>query len=140
MACGSCGLNESSVAARSCGPDGKGVAEVRCPGLAIVTEHHRGRTVLRLRGELDAGNTECLRRAIGSALKHHPQVLVIDLSAVDFADCGSLAVLVRAHRHLAELGRDLLVAGGQPTVIRLMHLTGLDTCLHLGGRLGGGGT
>lgn len=140
MAFGSCGLGESSTAARSCGPHGQGVAEVRCPGLTIVTEHHHGRTILRLRGELDASNTECLRRAIDSALKHHPQALVIDLSAVDFADCGGLAVLVRAHQHLAELGRDLLVAGGQPMVIRLMHLTGLDTYLHLGGRLGGGGT
>jgi anti-anti-sigma factor len=65
---------------------------------------------------------------------------MIDLSAVTFADCGGLSMLVWAHHYLAEQGRDLIITGCQPSVIRLLHLTGLDTYLHLGGRLGGDGT
>jgi anti-anti-sigma regulatory factor len=53
-----------------------------CSGLAIVIEHHDERTVLRLQGELDAGNWDRLRQAIDSALECRPQTLLIDFSAV----------------------------------------------------------
>jgi anti-anti-sigma factor len=115
------------------------VAGASCPDLAVTTEHHNGRTLLRLLGELDAGNWDCLRQAINGAMEPHPQTLVIDLSEVGFADCGGLAVLVWAHQHLAEHGRQLIIAGSQPAVRRLLCLTGLDTYLHLGGHLGGDG-
>jgi hypothetical protein len=46
---------------------------------------------------------------------------------------------VWAHQRLAEHGQELIIAGAQPVVSRLLCLTGLDTYLCLGGRLGGGG-
>lgn len=103
------------------------------PYLAIVTVHCGQRSVLRLYGELDVTNKDSLRRAISSAMeKHHPQTLIVDLSALGFVDCGSLAVLVWAHARLAEQGHQLVITGGQPIVRRLLSLTGLDTYLYLG--------
>ena len=101
------------------------------PCLAITVHHGGRRWVLRLEGELDASTEGRLRSAIGSALAHSPELLVVDLSALGFMDCSGLSVLVWAHRRLAEQGRELLITGAQPVVQRLIRLTDLDTFLHL---------
>ena len=98
------------------------------PQLAIIIEHHSRRSVLRLQGELDAANQDCLRRAICTVLDHHcPQILVLDLSELGFTDCAGLGAMVWAHKHLAEQGRELVLTGIQPLTRRLLGLTGLDT-------------
>ena len=101
------------------------------PYLAVITEHDGPRPVLRLQGELDICTKDCLRRAISSALEHHPPTLVLDLSALGFMDCSGLSVLVWAHKLLAGQQRQLLITGSQPIVRRLICLMGLDTYLHL---------
>lgn len=101
------------------------------PYLAITTHHSGRRSVLRLQGELDVCTSDRLRHAINSALKHCPQLLVLDLSALGFMDCSGLSVLVWARKRLAEQERQFLITGAQPIVERLMHLTGLDRYLHL---------
>jgi anti-sigma B factor antagonist len=99
--------------------------------LAVVTEHHGQRSVLRLHGELDASNRDHLRSAISSVLESHPLLLVVDLSGLAFTDCAGLSVLVWAHKRLAGCGHRLVVTGAEPAVRRLLHLTGLGTYLHL---------
>lgn len=99
------------------------------PRLAITIHHCGRRSVLRLDGELDASTEDRLRTAIGSALDHSPERLVVDLSALGFMDCSGLSVLVWAHQRCAGQGRQLLITGAQPVVQRLIHLTGLDTYL-----------
>jgi anti-anti-sigma factor len=102
------------------------------PYLAIVTVHRDRRSVMRLCGELDGGNRDHLRRAIRAVLSyHHPLTLTIDLSALSFTDCAGLSVMVWAHKLLAEQGRELVITGAQPSIRRLLHLTDLDTYLHL---------
>lgn len=99
--------------------------------LAVTTERHGQRSVLRLRGELDVSSRDRLHGAISSVLEHHPPLLVVDLSGLDFIDCAGLSVLVWAHKHLAASGHRLLITGAKPAVQRLLHLTGVDTYLHL---------
>ena len=99
--------------------------------LAILTEDHGQRSVLRLRGELDASNRDHLHSSISSALENHPPLLVVDLSGLDFIDCAGLSVLVWAHKRLAGCGHHLVITGTEPVVQRLLHLTGLGTYLHL---------
>lgn len=99
--------------------------------LAIVTEHDGQRSVLRLRGELDASNRDHLRGAISSALENHPPLLVVDLSGLGFMDCAGLSVLAWAHKCLAGCGRHLVITGAEPAVQRLLQLTGLDMYLCL---------
>jgi len=101
------------------------------PYLAITTEHHGQRSVLRLQGELDACNQDHLRRAISSVLEGPPRTLVLDLSALRFTDCAGLSALVWAHKRLAEQGHELVITGAQPLIQRVLCLTGLDTYLHL---------
>src|SRR5205809_5713791 len=99
--------------------------------LAVITEHHRQRSVLRLQGELDASNRDRLHSAISSALENHPPLLVVDLSGLDFTDCAGLSVLVWAHKRMAGSGHELVITGAKPIVRRLLHLADLDTYLHL---------
>jgi anti-sigma B factor antagonist len=98
--------------------------------LAVITEHHCQRAVLRLQGELDASNRDRLHSAISSALENHP-LLVVDLAGLDFTDCAGLSVLVWAHKRMAGCGHRLVLTGAKPNVARLLHLTGLGTYLHL---------
>lgn len=98
--------------------------------LAITIHHCGRRSVLRLRGDLDAFTEDRLRSAIGGVLNQSTELLVVDLSALGFMDCGGLSVLVWAHQRLAEQERQLLLTGAQPIVQRLIRLTGLDTYLH----------
>lgn len=99
--------------------------------LAVMTEHRRQRTVLRLQGELDASNRERLRSAVSGALENDPPLLVVDLSGLDFADCAGLSVLVWAHKRLSGRGHRLVLTGAKPAVARLLHLTGLCTYLQV---------
>lgn len=67
------------------------------PQLAIIIEHHGRRSVLRLQGELDTANQDCLRRAICTVLdRQSPQILVLDLSELGFTDCAGLGAMVWA--------------------------------------------
>jgi anti-anti-sigma factor len=87
--------------------------------------------VLRLQGELDAANQDLLRCVIRSVLDHHsPRVLVLDLSALGFADCAGLSAVLWAHKRLAGQGRELVLAAIQPPVRRLLDVTGLNTYLN----------
>jgi anti-anti-sigma factor len=102
------------------------------PQLIVITEHHGRRSVLRVLGELDLCTAVDLRCAVSAALEQHdPQSLTMDLSALTFADCAGLSVLVWARNCLAERGHELVITGSQPLVRRLLTLTGIDTYLRL---------
>jgi anti-anti-sigma factor len=57
-----------------------------------------GTAVLTVAGEIDMSNTDTLAAALGSA----EDLLVLDLTAVDYLDSAGLAVLF-AHAHRIEL-------------------------------------
>jgi anti-anti-sigma factor len=119
------------VAYGSCGRDGP-AASGSFPQLTIITEHHGPRSLLKLSGELDLCSADDLHRAVGTVLEQHdPQSLTMDLSALTFADCAGLSVLVWARDCLAERGLELVVTGSQPIVRRLLAVTGLTAYLGL---------
>ena len=98
---------------------------------STVTEHYGQRSLMRLEGELDVCGTDHLRQAMADALHRAPKTLVADLSALGFTDCAGLAVLAWAHESLAGHGRELIITGCQPSVRRLLSLTGFDMYLHV---------
>ena len=56
---------------------------------------------------------------------------MVDLSALGFPDRADLSVMAWAHEPLAEQGHELVITGIQPLVRWLLHITDLDTDLHL---------
>lgn len=91
----------------------------------------------RSRPDASAPHTTSARNAAGTdagGLSHGggPPVLVMDLSAVSFFSSTGLQLLVTADRAAASQGVVLRVATGtHRSVLRTLHLTGLDTMLSL---------
>ena len=94
------------------------------PGAELTTSVRGGRVVLTLLGDLNVTGAADAEAAI-TALMARGQSLVIDMSAPDFIDCGSLGALLRVQR-LARDGCDVALAAPQPYVRRLLALTGAD--------------
>jgi anti-anti-sigma factor len=82
--------------------------------------------VVTLSGELDVLVRSELAELLAEVAAKKPEVLVIDLAAVTFLDCGAAAVLAGAARLLPS-GRKPVLRSACPLVCRVLGLTGLDT-------------
>ncbi|MEU4670467.1 STAS domain-containing protein [Amycolatopsis sp. NPDC023774] len=80
--------------------------------------------VLTAQGEFDAVSTPELRTSIHKAVEDGPEVLVIDLTAVEFFGSGAIAALVDAHLRAAE--QTSLRLAVEHYVARTLKLVGLD--------------
>lgn len=60
-----------------------------------VIEADGGGLTVRISGELDITNVDALESVVGSALEHHPEKLIIELSGLRFADSSAIALWVR---------------------------------------------
>ena len=90
-----------------------------------------GAEVIALAGELDLAVHEDFRELVDEVLAATPQLVVVDVTGVEFMDSTMLRELLRAHRDLEEAGGRLVVAGAQPAVTRLLELTGTHEVLDL---------
>ena len=95
------------------------------PGVELTTSACNGHLVVALCGELDVTGAADAEAAI-TALVARGQYLVIDLSSLDFLDCGALGALLRAQALARRGGGDVVLAAPQPLVRRLLALTGND--------------
>lgn len=87
--------------------------------------------VLALAGELDLYSADAFRTALDAALEDGATRLAIDLTAVDFIDSVALGVLANAMKRLRTAGGGLAVISGNPQIIRVFEITGLDRMLVL---------
>jgi len=89
-----------------------------------LSEPGHNRPVLRCSGELDGTVGQRLATLLDAACEREIEVLLLDLSEVDFID-GRILALIKATRvRLDECGASLrIVAGGQP--LRLLRVTGV---------------
>jgi anti-anti-sigma factor len=95
--------------------------------MKIATEHeHDTRScVVRLGGEIDAGNVGDVRHALENALNRGCMNVVLDLSRVTYADSSALGLIVWADRLLVPKGGRLVLAGASRHVGRILELSGL---------------
>lgn len=99
------------------------------PGLCPLTARvdiAGGTAVVTLSGDLDVLVRPELAELLAEVAAGKPEVLVIDLAAVTFLDCGVAAVLAGAGRLLPS-GRKPVLRSACPLVRRVLGLTGLDT-------------
>lgn len=84
-----------------------------------------GRTVVTVRGEMDAYTAPRLRDQI-AALVHQGLIEVtVDLHEVDFIDSSGLSALITAHKQLRRLGGDLVLRSPTAPVFRVLEISGL---------------
>jgi anti-sigma B factor antagonist len=94
------------------------------PGVELNVSVRDGLLVVALRGDLDVTGAADAEAAI-TALVARGRSLIIDMSALDFIDCCSLAALLRV-QGLARRGGGVVLAAPQRHVLRLLALTGND--------------
>lgn len=95
------------------------------PGVGPSTSACDGHVVAALRGDLDVTGAADAGAAI-TALVVPGRCLIIDMSALDFIDCGSLGALLRVQWLAWSTGGDVVLAAPQRHVLRLLALTGND--------------
>jgi anti-anti-sigma factor len=103
------------------------------PRLERTAGPGEGVAVLELGGELDLAVSGRFRELVDGVLADGSRLVVADLTAVEFMDSTMLRELLRAHRALDEGGARLVIAGVQPTVRRLLDLTGTVEVFELAG-------
>ena len=94
--------------------------------MAVTCTGENRELTLHLSGEVDHhGAKEMmaeLDRCVDAAL---PRTLTVDLGGVTFMDSSGIAVLLRAHRRLGELGGSVRVANVPPQAARVLNAAGL---------------
>jgi anti-sigma B factor antagonist len=95
------------------------------PGAELTTSVRGDYVVVALRGDLDITGAADAEAAI-TALMTWGQILIIDMSALDFIDCTSLGVLLKVQRLAWSICGNVVLAAPQRNVLRLLALTGKD--------------
>ena len=83
-----------------------------------------GYAIAALSGDLGTASAPALREQLRSLLRAASQ-LIIDLSAVEHADAGGLAVLVGSGHRARLLGGSLRLAAPSPDVARVLSASGI---------------
>jgi len=86
-----------------------------------------GSAVVTVRGDLDIATTEQLNAAVTPVIADAPQRLIVDVSALRFADSSAIALWVR---WAAQVG-ELQLRGASPLLARLISSMGLANHLRL---------
>ncbi len=82
-------------------------------------------------GELSLDSAAALQEAAGHAGVDTAETLVVDLTAVTFADSSAIATLLRLARRAEVRGVHFVVLAAPGPVVRLLELTGVSTRLHV---------
>jgi anti-anti-sigma factor len=94
------------------------------PEFELTSEQRDGTLVVRLAGDLDIVTSRQLDDTLADA-RHTVDHVVLDLTAVDFMDTSSLAVIVSHWKGLASEGGSLALAGARFQYTRTLWITGL---------------
>jgi anti-anti-sigma factor len=96
------------------------------PATFPVVTVHNGTVIVTLGDDLDIVSAPAVRERLLSLLRPDASRLVIDMSAVRYADASGLAVLVSTQRRAVLLGGTLRLAAMQPEVARVLTVTGFS--------------
>jgi anti-sigma B factor antagonist len=87
--------------------------------------------VVRAHGELDLYAAPEFKRRLAETIEAGKTRIVVDLTDAAFIDSTALAVLLGALQRLRVRDGALAVASEQPTILRILELTGMDQVLDL---------
>jgi anti-anti-sigma factor len=93
--------------------------------MTVAVEKHGRAAVLVVLGDIDMVTAGEFEKALMAALRDRPELLVVDLSGVDFLGSAGLTALVAAHQK-AGSQTALRVVAESSSSARPLQLTGLD--------------
>ncbi|MEV0123940.1 STAS domain-containing protein [Streptomyces sp. NPDC050703] len=85
--------------------------------------------VVELHGEIDLVAYQRLFPLLDAVAAGPEEVVVIDLSEVDFFDCSGVSLLMRVHRRVTGRGGTLRIVCPQALTLRILRLTHLTDLL-----------
>jgi anti-sigma B factor antagonist len=85
--------------------------------------------LLRARGELDLYAAPELKRRMAEAIEGGKTRIVVDLTDAAFMDSTALGVLISALKRLRLREGALAIASDQPSILRILEVTGMDQVL-----------
>jgi anti-sigma B factor antagonist len=97
---------------------------VQVEGIRISSERRDGFAVVAVSGELDIVTSRRFDEFLAEARRDDGHI-IIDLSAVDFMDTGSLAVIVGHWKQVMAAGGTLALAGARYRYTKTLWITGL---------------
>ncbi|HEX5308533.1 MAG TPA: STAS domain-containing protein [Solirubrobacteraceae bacterium] len=89
------------------------------------------RIVIALHGELDLLGAPLLQQEIEQADVDSRGILVLDLQGLEFVDSAGLRVILAAHEHARQHGREFALTKGSEQVRRLLSIAGVDDHLRV---------
>ena len=98
--------------------------------LRLSSKRRDGFVIVAVGGELDVVTSRQFDEYLTQACGEHNRV-ILDLSAVDFMDTGSLAVIVGHWKKLTAAGGTLVLAGARYRYTKTLWITGLADRLPL---------
>jgi len=96
-------------------------------GTAEITRDAGGVPVIKLVGEIDLSNVDAVRAAIEPTVSSAPELVVFDLSGLDFLDSSGIALLLFA----ATKTGSVQLRSPSEIVRRIIEVTGLADVLHM---------
>jgi anti-sigma B factor antagonist len=99
--------------------------------LLIETRDDNGAVVVALAGEFDLAGIQRFEAELGRLEAESPEVLVVDLTGLEFMDSSGLRALVMADQRARKAERRLAIVPGPPAVRRVFEITALDDRLDL---------
>lgn len=93
-----------------------------------------GRTVVAVRGELDAYTAPRFRDQVAALVHQGRTEVTVDLHEVEFVDSSGLSALIAAHKQLRRLGGDLVLLAPTAAVFRVLEISGLTRIFNFADR------
>ena len=85
-----------------------------------------GRATVRVRGELDIATADQAYAYLRDVVDSQDGPVMMNLSELTFCDAAGLGVLARVAGHARRSGRSLKLTAARPSLVRIMHITGMD--------------
>jgi len=95
------------------------------PDLVLSTQTDGDRSVLAIKGELDAYTAPGLEEQVTRSVAGGTRTVVLDLRGTTFLDSSGLRAILTLQRRLAESGGELPLGRPSEPVTRLLEITGL---------------
>jgi anti-anti-sigma factor len=116
-------LSETVSLGQHTGPAATIPSVRRADRLQVEPKHERGRTVLRLTGELDLANATRLQSELEALDIEADSTVVLDLREIDFMDSSGLRALFAAQELIEQRSAECAVTRGSEQVERLLAVT-----------------
>lgn len=99
--------------------------------LRVHREQHGNVTIVSFFGEFDHAEMAAAQQEIGAAEAQAPDILLLDLTGLEFMDSSAVRVIVQADNRAREQGRRLALITGTGPPYRVLSILGLTDRLDL---------